>query len=110
MILDMIPHRRDMVSVNVYLTELIRFRAIYTGRYEIFCHFMMEILERLSYMLSVGADIYMPLPAHVIDKGSLRIAEAKAEAESLKSLELFPNLMELFDLLYDFVTKGHSQV
>lgn len=110
MVLDMIPERRSMVSINVYLTELIRLRAIYTGRYEIFYHFVMEVLERLSYMLSVGAEIYMPLPDHVIDTGSLRTAYAKAEAESIKSLGLFPNLMELFDLLYDFVTKEHSQV
>jgi len=59
-------------------------------------------------MLSLNADIFMPLPDNILDKNNMKTAESKLEAEEIRELNTFPRLMELYDLLYDFVTKEES--
>lgn len=108
MVLDMIPHRREIVIVNEYLSDILRLRAIYTEKYDVFYQFILVVLERLSYMLSINADIFMPLPGNILDRNSLPTALSKVEAEEIRRLDLFPRLMELYDLLYDFVMKDVS--
>ncbi|WP_313641325.1 glycosyltransferase [Paenibacillus sp.] len=107
-VLDMIPHRREMVVINEYLTDILRLQAIYTEKFNVFYQFILYVLEKLCYMLSLSADIFMPLPDNILDTNIMKTAESKLEAEEIRKLNTFPRLMELYDLLYDFVTKEES--
>lgn len=108
MVLDMIPHRKDMVTVNEYLTELFKLRAIYGEKYAGFEQYMLVVLDKLCYLLSIGAAIYMPLPGDIADGKNMRISESRAEADEIRDIGLFPKLMEAFDLLNDFIVKDYS--
>ena len=69
---------------------------------------MLVVLDKLCYLLSIGAAIYMPLPGDIADGKNMRISESRAEADEIRDIGLFPKLMEAFDLLNDFIVKDYS--